>query len=120
MNTRSTLADRMAARLYAAFVAFFGLFLLLFAWVLAQTHVAESAWYPAVPAILFLVLSAFIWRGAGWAMVIALALSAVLAVVFAGEDPVYLWIALFVTAVSGILTVLALLSRRSRVQPVQR
>jgi hypothetical protein len=120
MNTRSTLAARIAARLYAAFVAFFGLFLLFFAWVLAQTHMAESAWYPVVPAVLFVVLSAFIWRGAGWAMVVAIALSAVLAVVLAAEDPLYLSIALCVTAVFGMLTILSLRSRRSRVRPVQR
>jgi hypothetical protein len=119
MNTRSTLAARIAARLYAAFVGFLGVFLLFFAWVLAQTHAAESAWYPALPAVFFVVLSAFIWRVDRWAMILAIALSMVPAVAFAGEDPVYLWIASCVTAVFGILTILSLRGRRARVKPVQ-
>lgn len=117
MDTRSALVARIATRLYAALVAVFGVVFLFFALVLAQTHTAESAWYPAVPAVLFMALSVFIWRGQARAMVLVVALSGVLAVMVIGEDPVYLWIALCVTAIFAILTVLSL---RARARTVQR
>jgi hypothetical protein len=117
MDTRSALVARIAARFYAALVAIFGVFFLFFALVLAQTHAAESAWYPAIPAVLFMALSVFIWRGHARAMVLAIALSGVLVVMVIGEDPVYVWIA---SCATGIFVILSVLSLRGRARTVQR
>jgi hypothetical protein len=120
MNTRGTLAARIAGRLYALLVGFFGVFLLFLAWVMAGAmHVSETAWIPAVPAVIFLVLSVFIWRGAGWAMIVATMLWLALAVMLASDESAALWIALCAAAICGILTTIALLARRSRAEPMQ-
>jgi hypothetical protein len=120
MNTRGTLAARIAGRFYAILIGFFGIFLLLLAWVMAGAmHVSETAWIPAAPAVLFLALSVFIWRGAGWAMIVATALWVAFAVMLARDESAALWLALCAAAICGILTTVALLGRRSRAEPMQ-
>ena len=101
----------IAARVYAGLVFLCGLAFAFLALVFFRSmHLMQEAVYPLVPALALVVLSAFIWREALWAMSVVAAFAVGLAA-FVLEDnpgPVALWA---VPAVFAVITVVSIACR---------
>ena len=105
MNESYRRIGNVAAKVYAVLVFLFGLAFAFFAYVLLNTmHVSEAAPLPLIPALVLVVSSIFIWRGATWAMILVTALA--LGFVFVARgDPNFVAL-LAIPAVCGAITAL--------------
>ena len=104
MSDTRQLAGLIVVRVYGALVCLAGLLLVFVAGVLTQTHAAGAAIYLLLLGAVLAALAPFIWIARRWAMLAAVAVSAIGAAHYVAQDPGDWWLAVPLPALFSVLT----------------